>query len=114
MPVYTENFNQRFKNNKESVFEVQHLTGQNPKLGSELNQYFAPAVDGGYYFDAPTQNFVNEFEITAGGIVDPRLDYTVGRDSMPWFNGRIFDKSWSPSTGYLTRKTPAATFRSYQ
>ena len=104
MAVYTQNFNQRFKNNKESVFEVQHLTGQNPKLGSELNQYFAPAVDGGYYFDAPTQNFVNEFEITAGGVVDPRLDYTVGRDSMPWFNGRIFDKSWSPSTGYLTRK----------
>ncbi|HWH64098.1 MAG TPA: RagB/SusD family nutrient uptake outer membrane protein, partial [Ginsengibacter sp.] len=34
----------------------------------------------------------------------PRLDYTVGRDSMPWFNNRIFDKAWSASTGYLTRK----------
>jgi hypothetical protein len=104
MPVYTENFNQNFKNNKESVFAVQHLTGQDPKLGSELNQYFAPQVDGGYFFDAPTQNFVDEFEKTNSGIADPRLDYTVGRDSMPWFNGRKFDPSWSPATGYLTRK----------
>lgn len=104
MPVYTENFSQSFKNNQESVFAVQHLTGQDPKLGSELNQYFAPQIDGGYYFDAPTQNFVDEFEKTGAGIADPRLDYTVGRDSMPWFNGRTFDPSWSPSTGYLTRK----------
>lgn len=104
MPVYNENFKQQFKNNKESVFEVQHLTGQDPKLGSELNQYFAPQIDGGYYFNAPTQNFVDEFEKTSTGVFDPRLDYTVGRDSMPWFNNRIFDKSWSPSTGYLTRK----------
>ena len=104
MPVYSENFNQAFKNNKESVFEVQHLTGQDPKLGSELNQYFAPQIDGGYFFNAPTQNFVDEFEKTGTGVVDPRLDYTVGRDTMPWFNNRKFDKTWSPSTGYLTRK----------
>jgi hypothetical protein len=104
MPVYSQNFNQKFKNNKEAVFEIQHLTGQNPKLGNELNQFFAPQIDGGYYFDAPTQNFVNEFEKTGAGIVDPRLDYTVGRDTMLWFNNRIFDKTWSPSTGYLTRK----------
>jgi hypothetical protein len=104
MPLYTENFSQKFKNNKESVFAIQHLTGQDPKLGSELNQFFAPQIDGGYYFDAPTQNFVDEFEITTSGIPDPRLDYTVGRDTMPWFNNRIFDKTWSPSTGYLTRK----------
>jgi hypothetical protein len=106
MPVYTQNFNQNFKNNnnKESVFAVQHLTGQDPKLGSELNQFFAPQIDGGYYFNAPTQNFVDEFEKTSSGVADPRLDYTVGRDSMPWFNNRVFDKAWSPSTGYLTRK----------
>ena len=104
LPVYSQNFNAAFKNNKESVFEVQHLTGQDPKLGNELNQYFAPQIDGGYYFNAPTQSFVDEFEKTAAGITDPRLDYTVGRDSMPWFNNRVFDKTWSPATGYLTRK----------
>jgi len=104
MPVYSENFNQKFKNNKESVFAVQHLTGQDPKLGSELNQYFAPQIESGYFFNAPTQNFVDEFEKTGTGVADPRLDYTVGRDSMPWFNNRLFDRAWSSSTGYLTRK----------
>src|SRR6266496_2795986 len=60
MPVYSQNFSQKFKNNKESVFAVQHLTGQDPKLGSELNQYFAPQIESGYFFNAPTQNFVDE------------------------------------------------------
>jgi len=104
MPVYSQNFDQKFRNNKESVFAVQHLTGQDPKLGSELNQYFAPQIESGYFFNAPTQNFVDEFEKTGVGFADPRLDYTVGRDSMPWFNNRLFDKAWSSSTGYLTRK----------
>jgi len=104
LPVYSQNFSAGFKNNKESVFDIQHLTGQDPKLGNELNQFFAPQVDGGYYFNAPTQSFVDEFEKTSAGVVDPRLDYTVGRDTMPWFNNRVFDKTWSPATGYLTRK----------
>lgn len=104
LPVYSQNFSAGFKNNKESVFEVQHLTGQDPKLGNELNQFFAPQIDGGYYFNAPTQSFVDEFEKTGADVFDPRLDYTVGRDTMPWFNNRVFDKTWSPATGYLTRK----------
>ncbi len=103
MPVYSQNFNANFKNNKESVFEVQHLTAQDPQTGNSLNQYFAPRIDGGYFFNAPTQRFVDEFEKTSPGVYDPRLDYTVGRDSMPWYNGEIFSKDWSP-TGYLTRK----------
>lgn len=103
MPLYSQNFNANFKNNKESVFEVQHLTAQDPQTGNALNQYFAPRVDGGYFFDAPTQGFVDEFEKTDSGVYDPRLDYTAGRDSMPWFNGETFSKEWSP-TGYLTKK----------
>ncbi len=103
MPVYSQNFSGHYKNNSESVFEVQMLNGQTPQAGNALNQWFAPAVYGGYYFDAPTQGFVDEFEKTPAGVVDPRLDYTVGRDSMAWFNGLIFSSTWSP-TGYLTRK----------
>lgn len=104
MPVYSQNFNAKFKNNKESVFEVQHLSGQDPNIGNELNQLFAPHHENGYFFNEPTQNFVNEFEKTISGVYDPRLDYTVGRDSMPWFNGQLFSKSWAPATGYLTKK----------
>lgn len=103
MQVYSQMFNASFKNNKESVFEVQHLTGQDPQTGNSLNQYFAPRIDGGYFFDAPTQRYVDEFEKTGAGVYDPRLDYSIGRDSMPWFNGEIFSKDWSP-TGYLVRK----------
>ena len=104
MQVYSDNFNAKFKNNKESVFEVQHLAGQDPNIGNELNQLFAPHIENGYFFNEPTQNFVNEFEKTNGGVYDPRLDYTVGRDSMPWYNGILFNKSWAPATGYLTKK----------
>lgn len=103
LPVYSQNFSPLYKNNSESVFEVQMISGQNPLIGNALNQWFAPSVYGGYYFDAPTQSFVDEFEKTPAGIYDPRLDYTIGRDSMPWFNNLIFSASWSP-TGYLTRK----------
>ena len=103
MPVYSQNFSANYKNNTESIFEVQMLGGQVPKTGNALNQWFAPAVDNGYFFNAPTQSFVSEFEVTAAGVADPRLNYTVGIDSMAWFNGETFSASWSP-TGYLTRK----------
>jgi len=102
-PLYSQNFSPLYKNNSESIFEVQMKSGQSPLVGNSLNQWFAPAVYGGYYFDAPTQSFVDEFEKTTEGVYDPRLDYTIGRDSMPWFNNLVFSASWSP-TGYLTRK----------
>jgi tetratricopeptide (TPR) repeat protein len=105
-PLYSRNFNAGYKNNSnpESVFEIQHLSTQDPQTGNQLNQYFAPQTNGGYFFNAPTQSFIDEFEKTASGIYDPRLDYTVGRDSMVWYNGEIFLKEWSPATGYLTKK----------
>jgi hypothetical protein len=105
MPIYRQNFDADHKNNQESIFEVQMLSGQVPQTGDALNQWFAPAADNGYFFDAPTQSFVNEFELTVtpDTVYDPRLDYTIGRDGKPWFNGETFSSSWSP-TGYLTRK----------
>ena len=103
MKVYNQNFDADHKNNLESIFEVQMLSNQAIGVGNSLNQWFAPQSENGYFFDAPTQNFVDEFEKSGSGVYDPRLDYTVGRDSMPWFNGTIFLASWSP-TGYLTKK----------
>lgn len=103
-PLYRANFEFATKDNPEIIFGVQHLSGQNPWLGNRLNQWFAPQENNGYGFNAPTQNFVDEFEVTEGGVVDPRLDYTVGREGMPWFNDTVmFDPAWSP-TGYLTKK----------
>lgn len=100
---YSDNFKVAYKNNKEAIFEIQHLTGQNPFMGNVLNQWFAPAAEGGYYFNAPTQSLVNAFEISTTGEADPRLDATIGRDGQPWLNGEIFSASWSP-TGFLTKK----------
>jgi hypothetical protein len=91
------------ENSRESIFEIQHLTGQNPFTGNSLNQWLAPATEGGYYFDAPTQSLVDAYEKSATGEVDPRLDATLGRDGQPWLNGEPFSASWSP-TGYLTKK----------
>lgn len=101
--VYKNNFIDSTQNNTESIFEIQHLSGQSPKLGSHLNQWLGPFKYNGYGFDAPTQDFVDEFEETETGIVDPRLDYTVGREGQPWIDGTPFDPAQS-STGYLQRK----------
>lgn len=102
-PVYKNNFIDSAQNNKESLFELQHLSGQLPKLGSHLDQYFSPPKDNGYYFNVPLQNFINEFEKTIANVSDPRLDYTVGRAGQKWINGEDFDPAWSP-TGYLQKK----------
>lgn len=103
-PFYKQNFEVAFENNEEAVFEIQHLTDQVPFLGSSLNQYFSPAKDNGYFFNAPTQDFVNEFEVTAEQVVDPRLDYTVGRAGNKWVDGQDFLPEWSPATGFLGKK----------
>ncbi len=106
--VYKNNFLDSTQNNGESLFEIQHLSTQLPKLGSYLNQYFSPSKDNGYFFNVPLQNFIDEFEETAGNVFDPRLDYTVGRQGQKWINGEDFDPPpssppWSP-TGYLQKK----------
>ena len=103
-PLYRANFEFATKDNPEILFGVQHLSEQNPWLGNRLNQWFAPQAENGYGFNAPTQNFVDAFEMTQDSIFDPRLDYTVGRPGMPWFSDTIlFDPEWSP-TGYLSKK----------
>ena len=102
--VYKNNFLDSTQNNSESIFEIQHLAAQSPRLGSYLNQYFSPVVYNGYVVNVPVENFIAEFEVSPGLVADPRLDYTVGREGSPWVNGEAFDPAWSPATGYLQRK----------
>ncbi|MCD6112125.1 MAG: RagB/SusD family nutrient uptake outer membrane protein [Bacteroidales bacterium] len=103
MDNYQHNFNVNYENNKESIFEIQHLSGQNPIQGNRLNQWLAPRNERGYGFDEPTQNFVDEFEVINDTIYDPRLDYTVGRAGKLWFDDVPYDPSWS-STGFSQKK----------
>jgi hypothetical protein len=112
---FTDNFSAGTKNNPEAIFSIQHTAGLNPKQGNGLNQFFAPrGALNGYGFFLPTQSLVDNFEKSASGVDDPRLDYTVGRAGHSYF-GTPFDASWT-STGYVTKKQiqplteiPAAT-----
>jgi len=101
--LYSYNFQLPTKDNQEVIFSVQHLSGQDPWLGNRLNQWFSPQSTNGYGFNVPTQNFVDAFESINDTIVDPRLDYTVGREGQLWTDTIMFDPAWS-STGYLNRK----------
>ncbi|TPG65448.1 RagB/SusD family nutrient uptake outer membrane protein [Hymenobacter nivis] len=102
LPVFANNFRAATKNNAEAIFSVQHTSGLSPNQGNNLNQWFAPRPQNGYGFFYPTQSLVNNYERTSAGVVDPRLDYTVGRSGQSFF-GVPFDPSWS-STGYVSKK----------
>lgn len=102
--LYRDNFTVETENNEESIFEIQHLAGQvAPALGTYLNQWFSPTAVNGYFFNAPTTSFVEEFETTSAMVVDPRLDYSIGREGNKWVNGQDFIPEWSPTT-YLSKK----------
>ena len=100
---FTDNFNAGTKNNKEAIFSIWHTAGLSPKQGNAMNQAFAPrGTLNGYGFFQPTQSLVSNFEQSATGVDDPRLDYTVARAGHPYFDS-AFDASWT-ATGYLTKK----------
>ena len=103
LPDYAAVFMLENENSYESIIEIQHLSGQVPFAGNALNQWFAPAPEGGYYFNAPTQSLVDAFEKSSSAMVDPRLDASIGRAGSLWLNGEPFNAGWSP-TGYLTKK----------
>lgn len=101
--VYRYNFDLSYENNAESIIEFQHLSEQSPFEGSYLNQWFSPQKENGYYFNAPTQDLVDSYEVTESGIADPRFSYSIGHEGGKWLNGEDFDPEWS-QTGYLVKK----------
>ncbi len=102
LPVFADNFRAATKNNAEGVFSIQHTSGLVPYQGYNLNAWFAPRPLNGYGFYLPTQNLVDNFEKSPGGVDDPRLDYTVGRAGHLYFE-TPFDPSWT-TTGYVSKK----------
>jgi len=106
-PKYADNFIKATQNNSESLFEMQHISGQIPNLGNSLVQWLSPrgseAGINGWGFDVPVENLVKEYEKTAEGISDPRLDYTIGRPGHTWSDGIEYNPGWSAS-GYSQRK----------
>lgn len=97
--LFTDNFNDLKKANTEAVFTVNHLANSTP---NDNNVFFTPRDQGGYGFYYPTQDLVSKFETAPTGEVDPRLDYTVGREGHSYY-----DLGWNPewtTTGYLCKK----------
>ena len=86
LPVYADNFRAATKNNAEGIFSVQHQTQLVPFQGNNLNVWFAPRSIGGYGFFYPTQSLVSNYEQSASGVDDPRLDYSIARAGHPYFD----------------------------
>ena len=104
-PVYADLFKTGGEDSIESIFAIRYGNSKIAALGNNLNVWFAPFVEGGYNFNAPTDSYVACFdENTTLGDTDPRLDASIGRDGKPWFNGENFKKEWGGATGYLVKK----------
>jgi starch-binding outer membrane protein, SusD/RagB family len=103
--LYANLFKAGSEDSTEVVFGIRYINNEEVSLGNNLNVWFSPSWEGGYYFNAPTQSFVDAFaDSTVDGKVDPRLDISIGRDGQPWFNDTTFSASWSEATGYLVKK----------
>lgn len=101
---YANLFKAGSEDSTEVIFAIRFIQS-NVSPGNILSVYFSPFVEGGYAFDAPTQNYVDAFtDKTITGTDDPRLDASIGRDGKPWFNNTTFSSSWSEATGYLVKK----------
>ena len=119
---YDDNFNLAFENSSESVFAFQasskdNAGAQNSNWGDLLN---LPATGpGGAGFYCPTFWFTNQFKTDANGLpvanpqntqvldpagqagfaqytgnVDSRLDWTIGRNQVPYLDWGTYLTSW--------------------
>jgi hypothetical protein len=105
---YADNFNPLTKNTKESLFEVQYYGKTSYSFWANENQASwvstftgprnADFVGGGYGWNQPTTEFINQYE--AG---DKRKDITILYEGCPDFDGHQYKASYS-TTGYNLRK----------
>ena len=126
---YEDNFNIAFENGKESVFAFQSSSndnagGRNGNWGDNLNLPATGPGSAGFY--CPTYFFTNRFKTDGVGLpvaapqntqvldpagqagltqyagnVDTRLDWTVGRNQVPYLDWGTYLTSWQrdPSAG---------------
>lgn len=111
---YANNYSVYAENGPESLFEIQYRNaGQQWNFygqGSVVNCFFGPRAQNivqssGYGFNVPTQDFVNQYEKNAAGlIIDKRRAPSI------WMPGDKFDTYTQPASlegspnGYNVRK----------
>jgi hypothetical protein len=126
------------QNGPETIFAYQASSNdgepnsENANYGERLNFPYDPSHFACCGFDPPSQNLVNFFKTDAAGLplavtspgswnsdnasfvagnmapVDPRLDWTVGRDSVPFKDWGLYSIKWvrDPANGgpYMPKK----------
>ncbi|HJQ52945.1 MAG TPA: RagB/SusD family nutrient uptake outer membrane protein [Gemmatimonadaceae bacterium] len=112
------------ENGPETIFAYQASANDgepnaaNANEGERLNFPYAPSHFQCCGFNDPTQNLVNAFKVDANGLplqlsdptwndsdaefvagnmtpVDPRLDWTVGRDGVPYKDWELYSNTWA-------------------
>jgi starch-binding outer membrane protein, SusD/RagB family len=137
IPNYGDNFNVDFDNNRESVLAFQassqdNAGARNGNWGDLLNTPAATGGGGAGFF-CPTYFFTNQFKTDANGVpvaspnntvvldpagqpgytqyngnVDTRLDWTVGRNQVPYHDWGTALTSWQRDVSagpFLAKKT---------
>jgi hypothetical protein len=125
-----------FDNGPETIFAFQasvndgEPSGYNSNWGERLNFPHGGSPFGCCGFHQPSQNLVNFFAVDAAGLplaltdpnwnardanfvggtltpaVDPRLDWTVGRDSVPFKDWGMHEPDWIRDSTYGGRYSP--------
>lgn len=115
------------ENGSEMIFSIQASVndgtteGNNGSFADRLNFPHGGSPFGCCGFHQPSQNLVNAFKVDANGLplanfnnadvtpaddVDPRLDWTVGRDDVPYLNWGNHGPTWIRSRSWAGPYSP--------
>ena len=133
MPLYHDNFRAVTNNNAESLLEVQFsindgaAINNNGNRGATLNYPYGGGVTTCCGFYQPSQNLVNAFKTDANGLpladanasdvpgensaafkgnLDPRLDWTVGRQNIQFLDWGLHNSIYVRDQGYAGPYSP--------
>ena len=129
-PCFHDIFSVGLENGPEMVFSIQASVndgtseGQNGMFGDRLNFPHGGSPFGCCGFHQPSQNLVNAHRVDDAGLplfstfndekvdenytgpLDPRLDWTVGRDGIPFLDIGVHEPSWIRSRSFSGPYSP--------
>lgn len=129
---FYDNFSVAGDNNKESVFAVQTSVndgdpdGSNSDFGGRLAFAHGSSPYGCCGFKQPTYDLAYSYKVDANGLpipvtaattlkriqsgdadlLDPRIDYTMGRTDVPYLNWGVQKDDWIRGQGYMGWYSP--------
>src|SRR5690606_17366749 len=128
-PCQRDVFEYESENDPEALFSVQMSLSNAAQARNSnwLNQLAQPNISGGVTtccgFHQPSQNLVNAYKVDANGLplldtfndapldeatdeIDPRLDLTVGRDDVPYWDWSLHSPSFIRQRSYSGPYSP--------